>query len=323
MKKYILIICICLFGISGAYAQSYVTFWTNEASCGPLDVYFNDSYVGQITKRYSSTPDCHATGCVTVRARYKYNSYVVRAEDGSEWTEDNLYVDGSKECTRIRLWGHTAQNSSSSDGDSSSSGDSNAGTIAQAAIGTAAVVGLAAIVSSAFSDGDWDIDREKEWSVGPRLTGQISMLCFDDDQTFFRPSAAIGVFGEYFPNPNRIFFFGGYVGYSFQGGTINEQDDNAPKYKLNYLNVDAYVGIKNRGYLKVGFRTGFLMSAKRVIDDNKTDLTDSFNKVTFGPVIEGGYSFPKFDIGMEIACPVTNLAKKEATSYKSFMLSVG
>jgi len=41
-------------------------FWTSNRSYGPIQIYVNDVYQGDITAAYNSTPECAAQGCVTV-----------------------------------------------------------------------------------------------------------------------------------------------------------------------------------------------------------------------------------------------------------------
>ncbi len=61
-----------------------LTFWSDFQGA-PISVYVNGDYEGQITKVYSTSPGCSATGCVSVTFLSK-GSYSFTATDGThDW----------------------------------------------------------------------------------------------------------------------------------------------------------------------------------------------------------------------------------------------
>ena len=99
MKKNILILSVLL-SISGALLSQTVVFWTDQNRTGPIKIYMNGKYCGTITKKYTSTPDCYASGCVTVTPPNKHNPWEAIADDGSRWSGD---VKLSSGCNALRL----------------------------------------------------------------------------------------------------------------------------------------------------------------------------------------------------------------------------
>lgn len=99
MKKKLLILSILLF-ISGTVLSQTVVFWTDQTRTGPIKIYMNGKYCGTITKRYTSTPDCYAYGCVTVTPPNQHNPWEAIADDGSRWSGD---VNLSSGCNALRL----------------------------------------------------------------------------------------------------------------------------------------------------------------------------------------------------------------------------
>jgi hypothetical protein len=129
MKKILVLSLYLLFSL-GAFAGSWVTFWTQNKKYGKIDVYYNDQYAGTITHAYTSPPSCGAPGCVTVWVEGSGNTWYAEAEDGSRWTSSRVTLSG--ECTRMRLYGSPnykspSSTTSSSSGSSSSSGYSGSG----------------------------------------------------------------------------------------------------------------------------------------------------------------------------------------------------
>jgi hypothetical protein len=41
-------------------------FWTSNSNYGPIEIFVDDVYKGDITMSYNGTPQCAAAGCVTV-----------------------------------------------------------------------------------------------------------------------------------------------------------------------------------------------------------------------------------------------------------------
>lgn len=116
MRRILLILFMSCVPILSLFADSYVTFWTNNRHFGNIRIYYNGSYAGTITHSYKSAPKCGASGCVTVRVSGTGNTWSAEADDGSEWTSD--YVKLTSDCTRLLL--HGTANSSGGGGGSSS-----------------------------------------------------------------------------------------------------------------------------------------------------------------------------------------------------------
>ena len=107
MNKRILLLLFfslqALFGFCQSSDTQYVTFWTKMQGIGKIRVYINGNYVGTITHLYSSAPDCHASGCVTVQLkRGSTNYWSARSEDGGEW--NNKSFSSNATCLTIELW---------------------------------------------------------------------------------------------------------------------------------------------------------------------------------------------------------------------------
>lgn len=79
-----------------------VMFWTNQKTNGPISIYFNGRYVGQITKRYSSPPECGASGCVTIIVQGKNNTWYGIASNGVKWYSQKATL--RQGCNKIRLY---------------------------------------------------------------------------------------------------------------------------------------------------------------------------------------------------------------------------
>jgi len=45
---------------------SPLVFWTSNPNYGPIEVFVDNVYQGDITSSYSRIPDCASNGCVTV-----------------------------------------------------------------------------------------------------------------------------------------------------------------------------------------------------------------------------------------------------------------
>lgn len=141
-------------------AQSTITLWTNQTFHGEIRIYYNNAYVGSITKAYSSAPSCGAPGCVTITVKGTNNTFYGVGDDGAKWYSDKRSL--SNGCTRIRLYSSHRVSSKSSSGHSVKSSSSNhniyddymkesAEELGQA-LGTTIAYGLGAI-----SDTDWDL----------------------------------------------------------------------------------------------------------------------------------------------------------------------
>jgi len=70
-----------------------LVFWTANSSYGPIEIFVDNVYQGDITMSYSSTPPCASNGCVTVMIT------------GTEWfkaqTKDGKYKWQSWQHTRL------------------------------------------------------------------------------------------------------------------------------------------------------------------------------------------------------------------------------
>lgn len=112
-------------------APKEVLLWTNQSLHGPISIYYNGQYVGQITKRYSSAPGCGASGCVTITVTGTGNSWYGVSSDGTKWYSKSTTLVA--ECTKVRLYSsgppsqsrRPAGSSSSTRNVSSGSGGSN------------------------------------------------------------------------------------------------------------------------------------------------------------------------------------------------------
>ena len=78
-------------------------FWTDwDYGVGNISVYVEGTYVGQITSYYSSsTPDCGASGCVTITREPGYYSFTASAT-GASWDWGvTIYAN---DCSTMRLY---------------------------------------------------------------------------------------------------------------------------------------------------------------------------------------------------------------------------
>ncbi|MDR0729724.1 MAG: hypothetical protein LBF19_06360 [Prevotellaceae bacterium] len=145
MKK-LFVFFLFLLVSTGASADKWLTFWTKSTAYGNIDIYYNDRYVGTITRAYSSSPSCGAPGCVTVIVQGSGNTWYAEAEDGSKWTSSRATI--REDCTRLQLYG--APNYTRPSGSSSSSGYSSGGSgggtdwLAGAGVG---ILGVALVVA--------------------------------------------------------------------------------------------------------------------------------------------------------------------------------
>lgn len=76
-----------------------LTVWSNFSG-SPISVYINGIYRGEITRYYSSSPGCEASGCVTVYFSTS-GSYTLTASDGDHNWNASGYVSNS--CTTMNL----------------------------------------------------------------------------------------------------------------------------------------------------------------------------------------------------------------------------
>ncbi len=101
-----------------------VMLWASSLKNGHIAVYFNNRYVGTITRSYSSRPSCGAAGCVTVTITQKSNSFYGISSDGTRWNSEKATLRPG--CNRIRLYstGKSKNSNSSSSNRNSSSNQS-------------------------------------------------------------------------------------------------------------------------------------------------------------------------------------------------------
>lgn len=77
---------------------SPVLFWTNNKSYGPIEVFVNNVYKGDITESYQSTPECASQGCVTVIITGENNVWTAQTKDGKrKWASKRVKLE-DKEC---------------------------------------------------------------------------------------------------------------------------------------------------------------------------------------------------------------------------------
>ena len=107
-----------------ALAQVDVVLWTNQNLHGYIRVYYNDRYVGSITKYYSSPPSPGAPGCVTITVQGKGNTFYGEAQDGTRWYSKPMQLHGSYYTICLKA-GNNSRSSSSSSSYSSSRSSSH------------------------------------------------------------------------------------------------------------------------------------------------------------------------------------------------------
>lgn len=110
MKRFVIIMAMALMSLC-AFADNYerssdepvyVTFWTNQNLTGRIAVYYNDDFVGYITKYYSGRPACGAAGCVTIQVRGTGNIWKAVGEDGTVWNSERVTLQPG--CNTVRLY---------------------------------------------------------------------------------------------------------------------------------------------------------------------------------------------------------------------------
>jgi len=78
--------------------ESPLLFWTNNCSYGPIEVFVNDVYQGDITACYNSVPQCAANGCVTVMITGENNVWTAQTKDGRrKWASKRVRLE-AKDC---------------------------------------------------------------------------------------------------------------------------------------------------------------------------------------------------------------------------------
>jgi hypothetical protein len=79
-------------------------FWTDaNYGVGNISVYVGGSYVGQISSYYSSgTPDCGASGCVTITRVPGIYTFTASAT-GANWNSTNIIIY-ENDCSTMRLY---------------------------------------------------------------------------------------------------------------------------------------------------------------------------------------------------------------------------
>lgn len=85
------------------YPYGEAVFWTDkDYGVGQIEVYVSSSYVGKITRYYTSTPDCNANGCVTIKREpgtYTFSAFAVN----DETTWGGTITISSGKCYKARL----------------------------------------------------------------------------------------------------------------------------------------------------------------------------------------------------------------------------
>src|SRR5580658_10218210 len=73
-----------------------LVFWTSNTSYGPIEVFVDNVYQGDITSAYSRIPDCASSGCVTVMITGT-EWFKAQTKDGrhkwQSWQHTNLTAD--------------------------------------------------------------------------------------------------------------------------------------------------------------------------------------------------------------------------------------
>lgn len=70
-----------------------LVFWTNNPSYGPIEVFVNDVYKGDITSYYRSNPQCASVGCVTVMISGDNNVWTAQTKDGRrKWASKRVIL---------------------------------------------------------------------------------------------------------------------------------------------------------------------------------------------------------------------------------------
>lgn len=82
---------------------SPMVFWTSNCNYGTIQIYVNNQYRGDITKCYSSAPQCAAAGCVTVIIRGGSNNWKAQTPDGKRKWSSSPATLRNKTCTSMRL----------------------------------------------------------------------------------------------------------------------------------------------------------------------------------------------------------------------------
>ncbi len=83
--------------------ESPVIFWTSECSYGPIELFVNNVYQGDITRCYNSTPSCAADGCVTVIITGTSNVWRAQTKDGTRKWASRQVTLANKSCNSERL----------------------------------------------------------------------------------------------------------------------------------------------------------------------------------------------------------------------------
>ena len=82
---------------------SPLIFWTANCNYGPIEVFVNNVYQGDITKCYTSAPECASSGCVTVIIRGEQNVWKAQTKDGRfKWSSKPCRVP-DRVCNSERL----------------------------------------------------------------------------------------------------------------------------------------------------------------------------------------------------------------------------
>ena len=82
---------------------SPIVFWTSNCSYGPIQIYVNDVYQGDITSCYNNVPECAANGCVTVIVYGTNNVWTAQTKDGRrKWASKRVTL-AALDCNSERL----------------------------------------------------------------------------------------------------------------------------------------------------------------------------------------------------------------------------
>jgi hypothetical protein len=82
---------------------SPLLFWTANCHYGPIEVFVNDVYQGDITRCFNSPPECASDGCVTVVIKGDNNVWTAQTKDGRiKWSSKRCRVP-DRICNSERL----------------------------------------------------------------------------------------------------------------------------------------------------------------------------------------------------------------------------
>ena len=82
---------------------SPIVFWTANCNYGPIEIFVNDVYQGDITKCSTRVPDCASPGFVTVIISGPHNVWRAQTKDGSRKWASQRCTEPSGVCNSERL----------------------------------------------------------------------------------------------------------------------------------------------------------------------------------------------------------------------------